>query len=59
MAKKVSKNQRTDRGKNKQSKKVAKIVVAEKKENGQYRFVQKIVPVDQVQEELKASKALL
>jgi len=59
MAKKVSKNQRTDRGKNTQQKKVAKIVVAEKKENGQYRFVQKIVPVDQVQEELKASKALL
>ena len=59
MAKKVSKNQRTDRGKNKQSKKVAKIVVAEKKENGRYRFVQKIVPVEQVQEELKASKALL
>ena len=59
MAKKVSKNQRTDRGKNTQQKKVAKIVVAEKKENGQYRFVQKIVPVEQVQEELKASKALL
>ena len=59
MAKKVSKNQRTDRGKNKQSKKVAKIVVAEKKPNGQYRFVQKIVPVEEVQAELKASKALL
>ena len=59
MAKKVSKNQRTDRGKNKQQKKVAKIVVAEKKANGQYRFVQKIVPVEEVQAELKASKALL
>ena len=59
MAKKVSKNQRTDRGRNTQQKKVAKIVVAEKKENGQYRFVQKMVPVEQVQEELKASKALL
>lgn len=57
MAKKVSKNQRTDRGKNKQRKRVAKMVVAEKKPNGQYRFVQKIVDLDNVQEHLKAAKA--
>jgi hypothetical protein len=59
MAKKVSKNQRTDRGKNANDKKVAKIVVAEKKPNGQYRFVQKIVTLDEVQGELNAAKAAL
>ena len=57
MAKKVSKNQRTDRGKNKQQVKVAKVVVAEKKPNGQYRFVQKMVELDNVQNELNAAKA--
>ena len=35
MAKKVSKNQRTDRSKNTVANRMAKIVVAEKKENGQ------------------------
>jgi len=59
MAKKVSKNQRTDRGKNTQRKRVAKMVVAEKKPNGQYRFVQKIVELDNVQEELNAAKTAL
>ena len=59
MAKKVSKNQRTDRGKNRQAKKSAKILVAEKKANGQYRFVQKIVDVENVQAELSAAKAAL
>lgn len=59
MAKKVSKNQRTDRGKNASDKKVAKIVVAEKKPNGQYRFVQKIVPLDDVQGALSAAKAAI
>ena len=58
MAKKVSKNQRTDRG-NKNQKKVAKVVVAEKKANGQYRFVQKIVDLDNVQNELSAAKAAI
>lgn len=58
MAKKVSKNQRTDRG-NKNQKKVAKVVVAEKKPNGQYRFVQKIVDLDDVQSELSAAKAAI
>ena len=59
MAKKVSKNQRTDRGRNIQRKRVAKMVVAEKKPNGQYRLVQKIVELDNVQEELKAAKTAL
>lgn len=59
MAKKVSKNQRTDRGRNIQRKRVAKMVVAEKKPNGQYRFVQKIVDLDNVQEELKTAKTAL
>ena len=56
MAKKVSKNQRTDRGKNQQVK-MAKIMVAEKKENGQYSFRTKMVQLDNVQDELKASRA--
>ena len=59
MAKKVSKNQRTDRGKNTQRKRVAKMVVAEKKANGQYRFVQKIVELDDVQNHLNAAKSAL
>ena len=53
---KVNKNQRTDRAKNRQENKMAKIVVAEKKENGQYRFRQKMVQLDQVQNELKAAR---
>lgn len=57
MAKKVSKNQRTDRGKSAGAKKMAKIVVAEKKPNGQYRFRQKMVNVDDVQAELQAARA--
>ena len=57
MAKKVSKNQRTDRAKNAAAKKMAKIVVAEKKENGEYRFRQKMVALDSVQSELKAAGA--
>lgn len=34
---------------------MAKIVVAEKKANGQYRFRAKMVPLDDVQAELKAA----
>ena len=56
MAKKVSKNQRTDRGKNTVTVNMAKIVVAEKKENGQYSFRQKMVPLDNVQAEMKAAR---
>ena len=50
---KVNKNQRTDRLKNRVENKVAKIVVAEKKENGQYRFRSKMVQIDQIQAEMK------
>jgi len=57
MAKKVSKNQRTDRGKNRQENRMAKIVVSVKKENGQYAYVNKFVSLDNVQEELKAARA--
>ncbi len=38
------------------SQKMAKLVVAEKRENGSYGFRQKIVPLDDVEEELKAAK---
>lgn len=57
MAKKVSKNQRTDRLKNRVNKNMAKIVVAEKKANGQYRFKQKMVELDSLQDELNAARA--
>ena len=57
MAKKVSKNQRTDRGKNTVTVNMAKIVVAEKKANGQYSFRQKMVPLDQVQKEMQGARS--
>jgi len=38
------------------SKKMAKVVVAEKRENGSYGFRQKIIPLDEVEEELEAAK---
>ena len=42
--------------KRKEERKVmAKLIVAEKKENGQYRFREKMVPLDDVQAELKAA----
>ena len=53
---KVNKNQRTDRLKNSVANKMAKVVVAEKKENGQYRFRAKMVQLDNLQEELKAAR---
>jgi hypothetical protein len=56
MAKRVSKNQRTNRIQNSQGKDMAKIVTAVKKENGHYSFRQKMVPVDEVQDELKAAR---
>ncbi len=37
--------------------KMAKVVIAEKKPNGQYRFRAKIVPLDDVQAEIKAARA--
>ncbi|NNF58964.1 MAG: DUF4295 family protein [Rhodothermaceae bacterium] len=56
MAKKVSKNQRTNRG-GVDAKQMAKVIVAAKKDNGQYEFRSKMVEVSQVQDELKAAKA--
>jgi hypothetical protein len=38
------------------SRKMAKLVVAEKRDNGSYGFRQKIVPLDDVEEELEAAK---
>ncbi len=56
MAKKVSKNQRTSRGAA-DAKQMAKIIVASKKDNGQYEFRSKMVEASQVQDELRAAKA--
>ena len=56
MAKKVSKNQRTNRGAVDQ-KQMAKIIVAAKKPNGEFKFRSKMVEADQVQDELQAAKA--
>lgn len=56
MAKKVSKNQRTDRGRGIEAKKMAKVVMAVKKDNGQYSFRNKVVELDMVQDELKAAR---
>ena len=57
MAKKVSKNQRTDRGKNTIANKMAKIVVAVKKDNGHYSFNQKMVHLEDGASELNSAKA--
>jgi len=38
------------------SRKMAKLVLAEKRENGSYGFRQKMVPLDEVEEELEAAK---
>jgi hypothetical protein len=40
----------------KASRKMAKLILAEKKENGNYQYRQKMVSVDDVQEELKAAR---
>ncbi len=40
----------------KASKQMAKLVVAEKRDDGNYGFRQKIVPLDDVDEELEAAK---
>ncbi len=57
MAKKVSKNQRTNRGAGNEAKQMAKVIVASKKQNGQFEFRSKMVEVGQVQDELKAARA--
>ena len=56
MAKKVSKNQRTNRG-GQDAKQMAKIIVASKKQNGQFEFRSKMVEADAVQDELKAAQS--
>ncbi len=56
MAKKVSKNQRTNRG-NVEQKQMAKVILAVKKQNGHHEFRQKMVETSQVQDELKAARA--
>ncbi len=40
------------------SRKMAKLIVAEKKEDGNYGFRQKIIPLDDVEEELEEAKEL-
>ena len=57
MAKKVSKNQRTNRGADANQKNMAKVIMASKKQNGHYEFRQKMVEASQVQDELKAARA--
>ena len=39
-----------------EAKRMAKMIIAEKKPNGQYRFRQKMVNVDDVQAELNAAQ---
>ena len=56
MAKKVNKNQRTDRHLNRQDRKMAKIVVATKNKNGNFSFNAKVVELDKVQDEISASR---
>lgn len=54
MAKKVSKNQRTNRVAAKEgARNMAKVVAAVKKDNGQYSFRMKMVPAENLQDELK------
>lgn len=38
------------------SKNMAKVITAERKANGQYRFKERMVVADRVQDELKASR---
>ena len=57
MAKKVSKNQRTNRGAGVEAKQMAKIIVAAKKQNGQFEFRSKMVEAGNVQDELKTAQA--
>ncbi len=40
------------------SRKMAKLIVAEEKEDGNYGFREKIVPLDDVEEELEEAKEL-
>lgn len=40
-----------------ETKEMARLIVAQKKGDGKYRYKEKMVPVDQVDEEIKAVKA--
>ena len=53
---KVSKNQRTGRIHGDKGRDMARLVLAEKNSKGHYSFRQKMVDVNDVQEELKAAK---
>ncbi len=57
MAKKVSKNQRTNRGAGIEAKNMAKIIVASKKQNGHFEFKSRMVESSTVEAELKAARA--
>ncbi|HYE95068.1 MAG TPA: hypothetical protein VD962_02585 [Rubricoccaceae bacterium] len=57
MAKKVSKNQRTNRGAGADQKVMAKVIMASKKPNGSFEFRSKMVEASQVQDELRAARA--
>ena len=57
MAKKVSKNQRTNRGAGQEAKQMAKIIVASKKDNGAFEFRSKMVEASEVQQELKEARS--
>jgi hypothetical protein len=56
MAKKVSKNQRTNRGAA-DAKQMAKVIVASKKQNGHFEFRSRKIEVSPVVSELKAARA--
>jgi len=55
MAKKQSFGEKVRKQKQ-ERRQMAKLVVAEKKTNGQYRFREKIVPFDDLQAELNAAR---
>ncbi len=54
MAKRVSKNQRTNRRSAHEA--MAKVIVSEKKPNGQFRYRNRVVMQSRVQEILKEAK---
>lgn len=54
---KVSKNQRVDRGKRDAATPMARLIISEKKGNGQYRFRKKMVRQSDVQDEIKKARA--
>ena len=55
MAKRISKNQRTNRRSANEA--MAKVIVAEKKANGQFRFKNQVVMQKRVDEILKEARA--